>query len=716
MTPRHDRRPQRDTTRGQARQLPLLALCVFGLLVAALALPPTADADGTDPGDGPGDGLPDLPAVGGNVTIDPGDLPIDIELPESRVPASGCLVVLGGEPVPGSDLAVYVVQDRQPVPDTRVWFNGRQVGRTDDRGRVVGRVPYERELNVRVDVAGECAFVTPDGQRYDQSLARGGGPGTPTLWLGTAAIGGGQGLPSVQGHTGQTAAARNDSATVPVGGEVQVGVRGEPYPGQTVTVAAAVRGVPVRNAAVFVDGERVGRTGDRGRYRLQVPDRERVTLRVERGAFAGERTLQVWTLSVNVQPRGLLAVPGRPGTLQATLGPHPAADAQVLVDGERVGRTDSQGRLRLGLPADPGATVEVRARGQVERLPMWAVYLPSVALVLCLLGLAVGSTAVAGWRYGTRATLLAAAGWLSPVALLVGYLLGEWTGLAAAGGLVAVCWAAIAVQYRGEDLAAAGAGASGLLGRLARRVKALALTLADGLSGTVDWLVAGFQDIVARSRSLPARLRAVLAAPAAWLAAVPARLAAAATEGGRAVAAAPGRVFEQYGRARVLAAGASLAVGAAGGYVLAGPRGGVGGVALWSVAMVALGLARRRPEPSEADDDTSVDRTAAAASQSAATGSEPGERAPETLRELWRRVAQRVAPGQWRSSTPAEVERTATDRGYPPEPVEQIAEVFREVEYGDRPLSDRRWRRARAAYDRLREARETRRDRSGGDE
>ncbi|WP_159901092.1 DUF4129 domain-containing protein [Salinirussus salinus] len=704
MTSRHSRRPVRESDRAQARQLPLLALCVFGLVVAALALPP-ADANGAS---SDGGALPELPEFDGNVTIDPGDVPIDIELPEGRMPDSGCLVVLGGEPVPGSDLAVYVVRDRQPVPDTRVWFNGRRVGRTDDRGRVVGRVPYDRELNVRVGLAAECAFVTPDGRRYDQSLAGGAD---------AAALTGGPEFGATGDRVRQTGTAGNDSATVPVDGEVQVGVRGEPYPGETVTVAAAVSGVPFRNAGVFVDGERVGRTDDRGRYRLQVPDRERVTLRVERGDFAGARTLQVWTLSVSVQPRGLLAVPGESGTLQATLGPRPAADAPVFVDGERVGRTDSEGQLRLDLP-DSGATVEVRARGQVEQLPMWAVYLPSVALVAGLLGLATGSTAAAGRRYGRRVGLLAAAGWLTTVALLAGYVLGGWPGLAAAAGLVAVPWAAIAVRYRGEDLVPAGADGGGLLGRLARRGKAVALALADGLSGAADRLLAGLRGGVAWCRALPARLRAVLAAPAQWLAAAPGRLVSAAAAFAEAVGAVPGRALGRYGRVRILVAGALLVAAVSAGYVLADAGGAVAGLGVWTVAVVALALLRRRPDPDRADESPGETTVRAGPNAASAPESEPGEAAeqgPETLRELWRQVARRVAPRRWRSSTPAEVERAATDRGLPAEPVERIAEVFREVEYGDRPLSDRRWHRARAAYDRLRETWDER-DRGGREE
>jgi hypothetical protein len=692
MTSRHSRRPAREADRAQARQLPLLALCVFGLLVAALALPP-ADANGAG---SDGAGPPELPELDGNVTIDPGDVPIDIQLPESQIPDSGCLVVLGGEPVPGSDLAVYVVRDRQPVPDTRVWFNGRRVGRTDDRGQVVGQVPYDRELNVRVDLAAECAFVTPDGRRYDQSLVG---------RADAAALTGGPEPGATGERVRQTGTRGNDSATVPVDGEVDVGVRGEPYPGETVTVAAAVSGVPFRNAGVFVDGERVGRTDDRGRYRLQVPDRERVTLRVERGDFAGERALEVWTLSVSVQPRGLLAVPGESGTLRATLGPRPAADAPVFVDGERAGKTDGGGRLRLALPADPGATVEVRARGQVEQLPMWAVYLPSVALVAGLLGLATGSTAAAGRRYGIRVGLLAAAGWLTPVALLAGYVLGGWPGLAAAAGLVAVPWAAISVRSRGEDLAPAGADIEGLLGRLARRGKAVALAVADGLSGAVDRVLAALRGGVAWCRALPARLRAVLAAPAAWLAAAPGRLVSAAAAFAKAVAAVPGRALERYGRVRILLAGGLLVAAVAGGYVLADAGGAVAGLGVWTIAVVVAVL-RRRPEPDRADESPGETATAASPGAASAGESEPdesGERGPETLRELWRQVARRVAPGQWQSWTPAEVERAATDRGLPAEPVERIAEVFREVEYGDRPLSDRRWHRARAAYDRLRE-------------
>lgn len=702
MTSRHPSRSLREATRAQSRQLPLLALCVLGLLVATLALPPAADADGPN-----SDDPSELPEFDGNVTIDPGDLPVDIELPEQQVPDSGCLVVLGGEPVPGSDLAVYVVRDGRAVPDTRVWFNDRQVGRTDDRGRVVGRVPYEREVNVRVDLAAECAFVTPDGRRYDQSLAVGAE---------TAALGGGRGLDALGDSTRQTDARENDSATVPVGGEVEVGVRGEPYPGETVTLAAAVSGVPFRNADVFVDGERAGRTDDRGRYRLQVPDRERVSLRVERGDFAGERVLEAWTLSVSVQPRGLLAIPGEPGSLAATLGPQPAADASVFLDGDRVGRTDSSGQLRLDLPADPGATVEVRARGQTEQLPLWAVYLPSVALVVTLLVAAVGSAAVAGRRYGARAGLLVAAGWLSPVALLSGYVLGGWAGLAIAAGFVAVWWGAFAVRYRGETLAAVSGDASGLLGRVARRCKAVALAVADGLSGVTDGLLAGLHSVVTWCRSLPGRVGAVSAAPAAWLAAVPGRLGSAVVGLARATLAAPGRVLGRYGRVRVLIAGILLVAAAAFGDTLAGIEGALAGLSAVAVAAVALVLVRRRPEPDRTDADVSPDETAGAASLASATESEPGERGPETLRELWRQVAQRVAPGRWQSSTPAEVERAATDRGLPPEAVEQIAEVFREVEYGDRPLSDRRWRRARAAYDRLQDVWGERGNRGGHEE
>jgi hypothetical protein len=701
MIPRHSRRPAREVDRAQARQPPLLALCVFGLLVAALALPP-ADANGAGSG---GAGPPELPELDGNVTIDPGDVPIDIELPEGRMPDSGCLVVLGGEPVPGSDLAVYVVRDRQPVPDTRVWFNGRRVGRTDDRGRVVGRVPYDRDLNVRVGLAAECAFLTPDGRRYDQSLAGSADAAALTGGPEAAALAGGPTFGSARERVRRTGTRGNDSATVPVGGEVDIGVRGEPYPGETVTAVAAVNGVPFRNARVFVDGERVGRADDRGRYRLQIPGRERVTLRVERGDFVGERTLQVWTLSVSIQPRGLLAVPGESGTLQATLGPRPAADAPVFVDGERVGRTDSEGRLTLALPADPGAPVEVRARGQVEQLPMWAVYLPSVALVAGLLGLATGSTGAAGRRYGRRVGLLAAAGWLTPVALLAGYVLGGWPGLAAAVGLVAVPWAAVAVRSRGEDMAPAGADVEGLLGRLARRGKAVALALTDGLSGAVDRVLAGLRCGVALGRALPARLRAMLAAPAAWLSAAPGRLVSAAAAFAKAVSAVPGGALESYGRVRTLLGGGLLVAAVAGGYVFADAGGAVAGLAVWTVAVVALALSRRRPEPGRADE--SPGETPVRAGPSATPESDPSvpvERGPETLRELWRQVARRVAPGQWQSWTPAEVERAATDRGLPAEPVERIAEVFREVEYGNRPLSDRRWHRARAAYDRLREA------------
>jgi hypothetical protein len=76
-----------------------------------------------------------------------------------------------------------------------------------------------------------------------------------------------------------------------------------------------------------------------------------------------------------------------------------------------------------------------------------------------------------------------------------------------------------------------------------------------------------------------------------------------------------------------------------------------------------------------------------------------------SLRELWRQFARRVVPGSWRTRTPGEVARAAVDRGFPREPVEELTDAFRDVEYGAESATTRR-ERAKAAFDSLEAATE----------
>ena len=84
--------------------------------------------------------------------------------------------------------------------------------------------------------------------------------------------------------------------------------------------------------------------------------------------------------------------------------------------------------------------------------------------------------------------------------------------------------------------------------------------------------------------------------------------------------------------------------------------------------------------------------------------SPPAAEGRGSFREVWRAFARLVVPGRWRTSAPSEVARAAVDRGYPKHPVEELTALFREVEYGGRPLSAAVRDRAAAAFDSIRDA------------
>jgi hypothetical protein len=159
------------------------------------------------------------------------------------------------------------------------------------------------------------------------------------------------------------------------------------------------------------------------------------------------------------------------------------------------------------------------------------------------------------------------------------------------------------------------------------------------------------------------------------------------------VAAVPGRAI-----------GATLLAGlaVAGAYWVDGRRGAV----VVAVLSVLAGIAwwyRARETTGDAD-GSGGDEEASPASRQAGDA-DADATATWTLRELWRQFARWVAPGRWRTRTPAEVARQAIRSGYPAEPVWTLATAFREVEYGNRSPSTVARDRLETIYDSLRGAR-----------
>lgn len=707
------------------RQVALVALCLLGLVVAAFVAPilPDAGSAGSGSGAGGGDGGAGSDGGGagtqeggsggsgggsggerndggggggqangdgqgdsgggGDVVRDEGD-PIPVPGGDSPPAERGCAVVVENEPIPGGEVEVSVYDDLRPAADVPVWFGDRFVGRTGDGGSVTGRAPYTRELNVTVRMPGDdCEFfrrpygeeVRPDVAGSEAAAIGGSIDGEP-LVLGVAAA-------AVADRPAQTTD-ENDTAPYEVHGSANVTVVGDPYPGEAVTVRAAVERVPMRRANVSVDGERVGRTTVNGTYELTLPeDSDSVRVGVERGDFAGSTTVDVWLLDARVVPQEGLPFPGEPALVKGSVGGPPVADAPVWLDGSRLGRTDDRGSLGLSLPADPRRTVTVRTERQTATTTLWSAYaltlVPS-ALLLLVGVVGVGVTARARGRSAARR---AALWWVGAATVFAGLVVGEGFGLLVSAGVVLL---GAAVLNRGT-VRSGGDSAAGSLRELVAFVRRTALAVADWVAVALDRAAAALGRLAARIAALPLSVRGLAARLGTWLRALPGRVRAFATA--------------SLSVRRVVAAALAVAL-VAGLTARFGALGFLGAVVALFVAFLAYRWWARRGTETDADVDTGA-RPDFGGGRPETTADDSA--AQRSIRAVWRQFARWVRPNSWRQSTPGEVSRAAIERGFPERPVRVLTEAFREVEYGDRSSTDRS-ERAREAFESIERDRE----------
>jgi len=705
------------------RQLLLVASCFVAVFVAALLAPPPVDAgvsvdpppdDGSEPtpragssgggggsggggsgggsnggGGGGGDGDSGGGESGDSNVVGGEGAPVPIPGDDAPPTADGCGVLLEDEPIPGTRVTVGVFDDRVPVSDVRVRFDGDPVGRTNENGRVTGRVPYNRTLSVTVDMAADCEFYrerweSTSGQ--EQAAIRPVGDGEaavhPTendestslrgFLAGVTADGQRHG----QADQSENAAGENTTGEYGVRGDVDLSVRGEPYPGSSLTLTASIADVPMRQATVTLDGSDVGRTNASGLAGVTVPDgQQSVNVTVRRGDFAGETTVDVLLLSATVQPREGFPFPGEPAVVNASLDEGPVGDVSVSVAGQRLGTTAADGSLGFALPSAPVGEVVAVTERQSASVSLLSVYAPTLVnvLVVCWLGVAaVGATRP--WR-GARSTPRVALAWggvaVADAALIVGELLG--LGLALLGlGLVGLVHHRRRVRSGGER--AAGTAVSAV--QLVRRV---ALEIAVALERLVD-----------RVRDLLGRLWARMTSFETFVAWV-----------GNAVRKVLATVWVYLTLRRVgfaLLAVVEIAVANAR-WGDEGLVASVAGLSILAVVVAVWRYVRADTTPAVTEDDE-TGRTGSVRTRQATEGADEPEERVVSIRELWRTFARWVAPGTWRTQTPGEVARAAVDRGFPREPVEALTDAFRDVEYGSEPATTRR-ERAKAAFDRL---------------
>jgi hypothetical protein len=711
-----------------SRQVLLVALCLFGLVTAAFLAPVTGAnapiAGGDDEPDGGGivsDILRDVVQflLGNDEPGDrdgPEDRGDDGEseepdgdggsgsLPEWLVdffrdilgPGDGgsgeaaCRVIVEENPTPGAETTVLVLEDGDPAPGVRVWFNDRYVGETDDDGEVTGVVPYVDRLNVTVQSDTTCRFTrapapgaVSGGSGGLASTALDSTLGSPVAAAGTAAplqrtgvVTGGPSLPPDSGYA-QADDGVNSSGEVQVDGDATVRILGKPYPNATVTVIAASGATPISGANVSVDGERLGQTDAGGQYALPVPDRDRVRLTVSRGPVSGTTTIEVLQLQIGIAPR--LTVPGETVRANVTTPAGPVSNATVTLAGRDIGSTGESGGIQFRAPSSIDGIITATTSRQSTTVPLWRVYGVTLGASALLVALSTVTTTAVARRSGRERARRVAAGWVAVATAVVGFAVWELPGLLGALALVGVVVLFVFREWVLDLLVWLAAAAE----RALRWCQRAVLGIVTWLETVVDTLRALSGRFVAWLRRQPRSVSGLLARLRAWLADLPAHLRAAAdsTAGRVGAAVAVALLFVVVSTVLFRAAGFVLSMALV---VVAV----VGRLVLWYRDDRASGPERSTP--------------AAASTAGQPLGADVGGR---SLRELWRRVARWVLPESWRTRTPAEISRAAIDAGLPREPVERLADAFRDVEYGggsETSHLDEAW----AAYESLESARE----------
>ena len=338
----------------------------------ALGETPTAQPTGTAIETATSDrtGTPTTTSVdaGGGTTTPTGTETVTSD-PTPTTAGAPLKVTLNRSAVPGATVEVSVTRGGEPVPSAQVLFNGDPIGITDPDGTVDGQVPYADRLDitVRTDTAGSVPSVGEKAYALDR-----------------------YGF----GAANDTSYALDTNASVSLVGEVRSN--------GTVTLFAAVDDVPVRNAVVLRDGERIGRTDDRGGFELTLPSEPgEYEYAVERGSVRGNETVRIEPLELNDSVDWPVAIPFAPVTLNATLDGEPVPNATVSVGGEPVGRTDVGGTASLRLPATDPVTIAVEARGQRAETEIRGLFATLGGLVA---GLFVGTVALFGGAYRRSVT------------------------------------------------------------------------------------------------------------------------------------------------------------------------------------------------------------------------------------------------------------------------------------------------------------------------
>jgi len=251
------------------------------------------------------------------------------------------LVVADGQPAPGGTVTVRVLADGESAVDTPVSVNGEGVGRTAADGTLTLSVPDASDVGLTAE-RGEAEAEAELEFEFGDSEDRAEEPFRRNVGV---------------------------SATLADG---------------TATVRATYNGTGIANATVSANGERIGTTDASGTLSFALPaDAEELELEVTKGSFETETEYAVRNGSLatpdadreredrtteqedtadddsadseETENPELVVDEGNPGpgetvTVRVFADGEPATDTAVLVNDERVGTTNDDGRVSVTLP------------------------------------------------------------------------------------------------------------------------------------------------------------------------------------------------------------------------------------------------------------------------------------------------------------------------------------------------------------------------------
>jgi len=463
----------------------------------------------------------------------------------------------------------------------------------------------------------------------------------------------------------------------------EISVRGT-TPGQEMRVTVRSDGDPVSDAAVTVDGGRIGSTDENGVLETSAPFESSVNVSA---SYAGWTVSERVSLSTDLEVRPR-SVDAQDGTVRvaALIGGRSVSDATVTVGGERVGETGENGVATVPVPTD-GDAIDVR-RGAAEGAT--TIDADEVAVP------------VQGAWFAPKLPLGPATARVKmdgvPVRNAPVTVDGERVGTTDGDGktrfqLPASDSATIGTVVRGES---ASTELDGLVFALAWSV----LGALSALFGIVITYLRLF-DLQARRRHRQ-WLGDGLSLGNLW----PSRLLSGL---GAAVAGIPAALRRTVWTVAGLFGGLGGGVGwlSQFGATLRLPRFRVpslpsmGGLSALSL-LPSLDRGSRSIDV-DADAGDAVDRNDAAGTIPDEPGDDADDPAPTpTVRRAWHRLVDRLGVSRRETRTPGQIARRAIDAGYPDDAVDRLTAAFRDVEYGGRSESDDRVRAAYEALDRIR--------------